>query len=387
MKGFKRLAETDFVFQNFQDIYEGILVQNEKKISDFGSSAYLGLSSDINDEDLQLTKKWGLRNHWSRISGNNQVTKQLEIDLEHALRIDHVRLAQSISLINLTIFHSFKKLINKFIIDKDSHITLKMGVQAAVDKTRIKYFENNNLAELETRLKENMSELPNLISIDGVYSMKGNLAPVKEILELCRKYNAYVYIDDAHGFGVIGSRGFGVIDDLSTKELERVIYVGSFSKCASNPVGFIGAPEKFINNIDCYAPCLIYSGPPSNLHTIISTRHLKKFQNEVMQEKRNKLASISRDIHDFCFKNNIRVLSSPEFPMLAISIQEEHLEQIINGLKLDGIFAKPAIYPIVRKGDEIIRFTFMATHTEKEIKKLKDSIIKVKDLLRPRMLN
>jgi len=387
MKGFTRLANTDFVFQEFESVEGSSVEQNGKSLIDFGTSAYLGLSFDITNEDLEVARKWGLRNHWSRISGNNALTRELEIELEKGTGIDCVRLAQSISLINLTILKSIGRLFDSILIDEDAHITIKLGTGVLSKKDKVSYFPNNDIAFLEEKFLSMSNDSKKLIIIDGVYSMKGNLAKVSRLLELCKKYNAYLLIDDAHGFGVIGEKGHGVIDSLPKEDLDRVIYVGSFSKCASNPVAFIGFNKELKTQIDNYTPCLIYSGPPSNLHVGISLRHFKNFTSNEFREKRELIKYFSKRLHHFCQTNNIKTLSSSDFPLLSASIKEKELENIIEILKRVGIFAKPAIFPVVRRGDEIIRFSLTAMHSLEQISTLESALYEARHLFNPMEIN
>jgi 8-amino-7-oxononanoate synthase len=349
-----------------------------KELVDFAHCGYLGLDNDITSADVERAKHWGLRNGWSRISGSSRLSRSLEKKLETELGLDCVRLAQSISLINHTLFYALAKRFSVAFADSDSHITLKLGIKAAFEKSRIRYFENNNVVALEAMLARAPStDGPKLILVDGIYSMKGTRANVSELLELCARYDAYLLIDDAHGFGVEGKNGYGVIDGLSPELLRRVIYVGSFNKCASNPVAFFGFPQDLADLVDSSTPCLIYSGPPSNLHTIIAIRHLEGFKRGLFAARRNQLRVYSHVIHRFCKRNGMSLQSEAGSPIIAIQIDPSKMEETVDQLYSAGIFAKPAVFPVVRKGDEIIRFTVTASHTEQDIQQLKAALLSV----------
>ena len=377
MKGFDRLINTEFVLQEFTVNSDKKLIQGNLELSDFASSEYLGLSNDIIQDDIEKVKVSGLRNGWSRISGNTNVTKGFEKDLQTFLGFESARLAQSISLINITIFNSLSKMYDYFLYDKDVHITLKLGMKN-IDKTRQSFFPNNNLEYLENELSKLPKNSKKLIVIDGVYSMKGEVAPVERLQLLMEKYNCDILIDDAHGFGVIGSGGRGVSALINPELKKRVIYISSFSKCASNPVAFICSSKEICEKLDKSATFLIYSGPPSNLHVLISNRHLKAFESNKFKEKREILYHSSCDIHQFLFEQNIKFLSKPGFPIISVRIDPDYLEAIISVLKFNGIFAKPAIHPVVQFGDEVIRFTLTVNNCRQSIGKLKKSLIAIK---------
>jgi 8-amino-7-oxononanoate synthase len=377
--GMDRILNTPYMLANVHDVKHRHIKIGDDSLIDFANCGYLGLDSDIHDFDIQLARKWGLRNGWSRISGSTSLTRLLEENLEQAMGFDCVRLAQSISLINLSIFYSLSRTFPLWFADTDVHITLKHGMRAgAGEKVSLRYWRNNNLTFLERLLSRADRTTPKLIVVDGIYSMKGTTAPIKELVRLGKTYNAWVLIDDAHGFGVVGDRGYGVVDGLSPQELERVLYIGSFSKCASNPVGFLGFHSAFAKLFDSSAPCLIYSGPPSNFHVAACIRHLNSFIREPLGEKRRMVAAYSKDIHSFCAKNKIGTISESGCPIIGVRIEPEAMEAIVQNLFDHGIFAKPAVFPVVRKGDEIIRFTVSAAHTTSDIKALKRAIISTK---------
>ncbi len=381
VKGFNRLANTDFVLQDFEVGCNMNLYQDKNELIDFASSEYLGLSTDIRKEDLVNVKKVGLRNGWSRISGNTSVTYGLERDLSAFLGFEATRLAQSISLINVTIFSALSKVYHFYLFDKDVHITLKMGLRT-IKKDQVVSFENNNLVELESILKQRPMAEKKIIVIDGVYSMRGEVASIEKLQLLLEKYNCDLLIDDAHGFGVIGYNGRGVASRITTALKKRTIYIASFSKCASNPVGFVSSSKELCEKLDLSAPFLIYSGPPSNLHVLISNRHLNSFETEEFKLKRELLFESSKDIHRFLFENDIKYLSTSGFPIISMCIHPEYLEAIITSLKSSGIFAKPAIFPVVQKGDEVIRFTLTVNNCQNGIPKLKAAILRVKEYTR-----
>jgi 8-amino-7-oxononanoate synthase len=370
--------DTPFMFADVQGVIGRRMFVKGKELVDFAHCGYLGLDNDIAPADVERAKHWGLRNGWSRISGSSRLSRSLEKILEKELGFDCVRLAQSISLINHTLFYALGKRFSVVFTDSDAHITLKLGIKAGMDKSRIRYFENNDMAMLETMLSRAPSSSdPKLIVIDGIYSMKGTRAKISELLALCAKYNAYLLIDDAHGFGVEGKNGYGVVDGLSREALRRVIYVGSFNKCASNPVAFFAFSSDLAELIDSATPCLIYSGPPSNLHTIIAIRHFGSFKHPLFKARRRLLRQHSYEIHKHCEENGLSVLSEAGSPIIAVQIEPSQMEAIVDGLYRAGIFAKPAVFPVVRKGDEIIRFTVTALHTAQDIEQFKQALISV----------
>ena len=178
-------------------------------------------------------------------------------------------------------------------------------------------WKNNDLNDLKTKLEDLPKESKKLIVVDGIYSMKGSIAPIKELNEIAESTNSYIFIDDAHGFGTVGPRGLGILDLLNIKNNDRLIYLGSFSKSASNPVGFVSCSKILADYLDASAGFLIYSGPPSNLHVATSLRHLINFDTQKYKGLRYKIYSLSKWAHKECLNHNIKVLSTCGFYDLA----------------------------------------------------------------------
>lgn len=370
-EGLETIRESSFYGHSVDRVDGRVLYINEKMILDFSTCGYLGLEQDILDEDIEQTKLYGLRDGWSRITGASRIVRELEKKLVEKLNFDDCRLGQSISLINATAFYSLKELFENVLCDADAHITLKKGIESNY-KTRknLFYFKNNNLSFLEDKLRKIDKSQSKLIVVDGIYSMKGSFAKIDGILELCGKYDAYLYIDDAHGFGVVGDTGLGVIEKLDVKKLSKVIYVASFSKSCSNPVAFVAANKNIIQCLDNSAPFLIFSGPPSNFHCVVSKRHLDLFESSTYKEKREKIKRYSLRLHNKCKEIGLQTLSVKESPVVSIKIVSKNFNALSEKVFGLGLIGKSVIYPAVRKGDEVIRFTVTAKHKKSEIEML-----------------
>ena len=378
-QGRQRLWKSHFCQLDITEINGREIKSGQKTFIDFATCGYLNLDTDITQEDLEQTRKWGLRNSWSRVTGTTSLSSELEQMIARELRLDEVRLSQSVSLINTSILSLLARKFPLFLMDKDAHATLKKG--AKLVKQRIRYWSNNDLTDLEHKMLQDRSFKPKLVIVDGIYSMKGTIAPILEILKLCAKYDGYLLIDDAHGFGVIGNKGYGVIGDLQNEELERIIYIAAFAKCASNPLAFVGFSSRFANLFDIGADFLWYSGAPSNLHITISNRHFSAFCTEAFAAKRLAIQHLSQLIHGKCAEKGIHTFSQPGSPIVSVRIQAKYMEEITTNLYSDGILGKPAIYPVTRFGDEIVRFSLTAGHSVEQVEHLFNAIVRNQLLL------
>lgn len=345
---------------------------------DFSTGAYLGLDLDIRTEDVDEARRWGLRNGWSRATGTTGLTAAFENELAAALQMDAVRLSTSAALINYSAFHAFAGAFPIAVFDQDAHITLKQGIFAAYPSARRHAFPNNDLAALERTLARLPAGTPKIVAIDGIYSMKGSEAPVLALVELCAAHDAVLYIDDVHGFGVRGPNGLGVIERIPVPLRKHVLLLGSFAKSASNPVAFLAYDEAHWVAIEAI-PAVNYSGPPSNLHVAICRRHLAAFP--ALASRRERLQRASERLHTFCANEGIRTQSSTGSPIVAVGVHDSCMEEVADHLHAVGILCKVAVFPVVRRGDEVMRFTLTAAHTDADLKRLEQALLPIIPML------
>lgn len=383
LRGLKRIDASRFGRVVMEDVEGRRLQTPHGERFDFATGSYLGLEGDLTDEDVEQTRRWGLRNGWSRASGITPVSGGMERALATSLGFDEARLAPCISLINLLVFHALERLFPFVIVDADAHLTLKRGVRAAYPPHRVFSFRGADLSTLEAVLRKLPADLPKLVVTDGIYSMRGVEADVRGMLDRCHDHGGTLVIDDAHGFGILGERGLGVVEKLDARDRRSTILIGGFSKAAANPLGFIAFSKELWWGVDA-ADFLSFCGPPSNLHTLVAHRHLDAFDTEPMRARRNRVRDASRRLHAHCERLGIETASTPGLPILSVRFADHAMEAIVTQLDAAGIFAKVAIYPVARHGEESVRFCLTATHTEEALACLEAALTRVARLCHPR---
>lgn len=346
-----------------------LTLRDGTRLLDFATGAYLGLDADIRDEDVQQARQYGLRNGWSLATGSSALTERFQSQLAAALGMDGVVLSTSAALINQSAFMALRRVFPTTLYDEDVHVTLKQGIVAGYPAGARKAFRHGDLAHLEASLKG--SPGPALVVVDGVYSMRGVEAPVADLVELCVRYGATLFIDDVHGFGVCGPGGLGVIERVDPALRHHVLLVAGFAKSASNPVAFLAFPAHLRMTV-CSIPALNYSGPPSNLHVAICARHLAAF--DAYADRRLRVVRASRRMHASCRDLGLRVLSDPGSPLLAVAIDDADMERVTVLLREAGILCKVAIFPVARHGEEALRFSLTASHTEAQLDQLEAAL-------------
>ena len=253
---------------------------------------------------------------------------------------------------------------------KLNHASLIDGVRLASAQTKamVTLFDHQNLSSLEDGLKQDTRPLK-LIVLDGVFSMDGDIAPVEKLLHIAEQYDALLMVDDAHGFGVLGKQGHGILEQ-SQVHSERIIYIGTLGKAAGVSGAFICAAAPFIEWLIQKGRPYIYStaSPPAIAHTLL--RSLELIEGDEGARRRKQLSQLIE------IWRNEMTFSSWEKTASSTPIQPIILGSNANALaaaKLldDAGYWIPAIRPpTVPVGSSRLRITFSANHSVNDLREL-----------------
>src|SRR5690606_34770224 len=254
------------------------------------------------------------------------------------------------------------------LLQKEDVAILDSGVHTSVHEgcilTNKKTFPHNNIDALERILRQYQDKFRSkLVVVDGIYSQDGDTAPLKEILILCRKYNAYLMVDDAHGIGVTGKTGRGVLErDNIIKDVDFI--TGTFSKSFGNIGGFVICNAKNAKFIKFQAKQQIFSatagastlGIIKAIDLIDDEPKWLRLLQENIQYFNNGLKKIGVDLGD---------RESAIFP---IKIGDDVKTLYVSKeLMKRGIYTNPILYPAVSRGDSRIRMSLSAVHTKEQM--------------------
>lgn len=253
---------------------------------------------------------------------------------------------------------------------KLNHASLIDGVRLASAQTKAKVtlFDHQNLDSLEESLKQDTYPLK-LIVVDGVFSMDGDIAPVEKLIDIAEQYDALLMVDDAHGFGVLGEQGHGILEQADVHS-ERIIYVGTLGKAAGVSGAFICAAAPFIEWLIQKGRPYIYSTatPPAIAHTLLSSLELIEGDEGIARRKQlHKLIQIW---------NKEMTFSRWEKTPSSTPIQPVILGSNANALAAAKLLDEagywiPAIRPpTVPVGSSRLRITFSANHSTDDLRAL-----------------
>ena len=251
-----------------------------RELKTFCSNDYLGLAShpDLIAALAEGGKKYGVGSGASHlISGHSIAHEILEKELA-AFQADHIPNARALFfstgyLANITAITSLARLApqgsTSIYSAKLNHASLIDGIRLAAAQTKasVNLFDHMQLNTLNESLKADKNFLKMIVT-DGVFSMDGDLAPVKQLLELAQQYDALLLVDDAHGFGVLGKNGHGLLEQENVCS-DRIVYVGTLGKAAGVSGAFVCAEQTLIEWLIQKGRPFIYStATPQPLRTL-----------------------------------------------------------------------------------------------------------------------
>jgi len=248
------------------------------------------------------------------------------------------------------------------LLDELDHASLIEGSRLSFSK--VLKFAHNDMVSLESKLSKCENEAIKLIVVDGIFSMEGDIIKLPGVVELAKKYNASIMVDDAHSLGVLGKNGSGTASHFGlTKDVELIM--GTFSKSFASLGGFIAADKEVINFIKHNSRSLIFSASmtPASVATVLAAI-------EIVEKEPERINNLW-DISDYAlngFKSMGFNTGKSESPIIPLFIGDDiKALQLTQMLIEDGIFINPVVSPAVPKEDSLIRYSLMATHTKEQV--------------------
>ena len=356
-----------------------------RELQAFCSNDYLGLANHPNliaalSEGAQ---RFGVGSGASHlISGHQTIHDVLEEKLAQtqALSIPNAKAlffstGYLANISAITALSNLKSNASKIYSANLNHASLIDGVRLAKGQNdaTLFIFDHHNLVALEDELKQDSSQ-HKLIIIDGVFSMDGDLAPIGALLQLAERHDALLMVDDAHGFGVLGRHGYGILEDSGLCS-ERLIYVGTLGKAAGISGAFVCANELLIEWLIQKARPYIYSTASSPALAYALIRSLELIEGPIGQERRDSLRSntvLWKQLAQFA---HWHLLDSATAIQPIIVGSNETVLQLAKDLDRAGYWIPAIRPPTVPVGMSRLRMTLSATHTHDEISALANILL------------
>ena len=232
----------------------------------------------------------------------------------------------------------------------------------------VQRYRHCDASHLERLLRKSSGERKMIVT-DGVFSLHGHIAPLKEIAELAEKYEALVYVDDAHGIGVLGEYGRGTAEYCGVEDRVH-IQMGTFSKAIGGSGGYVVAAHEIIEYLRYEAASYIFQTamPPAAATGLITA--IKILASEEGAQLRKKLQDNRDYLNRELLGMGFNTLSSPSQIIPIFVGNEARTKEVAAHLKRAGIFTFSYMYPAVPIGQAIIRVNIMASHTREHLDRL-----------------
>jgi 8-amino-7-oxononanoate synthase len=330
-----------------------------------GSNNYLGLTTDprVHQAAIEAIQKFGTSCTGSRfLNGTLELHEQLERELAAWVGKEAALVFSTGMQTNLGVISALVARGDVIVLDKDDHASLVDGARLAWGETR--RFRHSDMHDLERVLASIPAEKGKLVVVDGLYSMGGDLAPLPEIAALCKKHGARLMVDDAHGLGVMGggrgtSAEFGVTDQVD-------LIMSTFSKSFASLGGFIAGDEPVVHYIKHHARSLIFSAsiPAANAAAALAALKIMREEPERVQRLTVIGGRMRRELSGMGY--NIGHSVSPIIPLI-IGGGNPRTLFTWRALFDAGVFVNPVLSPAVPEGQELLRTSYMASHTDQQI--------------------
>jgi 8-amino-7-oxononanoate synthase len=329
-----------------------------------GSNNYLGLTihPKVRQAAIEAIQKFGTSCTGSRfLNGTLELHEQLEHELAQWVGKEAALVFSTGMQVNLGTISSLVGRKDVVLLDRDDHASIVDG--ARLGWGHVRRFRHNDVADLERLLAEIPDDTGRLVVVDGLFSMEGDISPLPEIAPVCKKYGARLMVDDAHALGVLGGgRGtaahFGMTDDVD-------LIMGTFSKSLASLGGFIAGDEDVIHYIKHHARALIFSASMTPASAASALAAL-----QVMREEPERVQRVNA-IGDY-MRKSLRELGfdtgNSQTPVVPVVIGDDIRAVATWKTLFDaGVYVNVVVSPAVPQGRQLLRTSYMATHTREQL--------------------
>ena len=339
-----------------------------------GSNNYLGLTTHpkVRQAAIDAIQRFGTSCTGSRfLNGTLEMHEQLERELAEWVGKEAALVFSTGMQANLGAVSALVGREDTVILDKQDHASIVDGARLGWGETR--RFRHNNMEDLERVLSNVPAGRGKLVIVDGLFSMEGDIAPLPLIIALCKEYHARLMVDDAHALGVLGGgRGtaahFGITHGVD-------LIMSTFSKSLASLGGFIAGDADVIHYIKHHGRSLIFSAsiPPANAAAALAALHVMQAEPERIERINAIGARMRQEYRRLGFN-----IGKSETPVIPILIGDDMRTLLIwKDLFGAGVFVNPVLAPAVPEGGQLLRTSYMATHTDEQLDRVLETFEKV----------
>ncbi len=361
------------VFGDREGCGPGEIRMGKRKVLMFGSNDYLDLITHpkVKEAAAQAIKKYGSGCSGSRLlNGTLDLHVRLEAELAAFVHKETAIIFGTGFQANYATLSALTEKGDVMICDHNLHASLVEG--ALRSPARTMRFRHNDLDHFERCLENCPPDEKILVVSEGVFSMEGDMADLPGILKLAKPYGARVYVDEAHGIGVLGPTGAGAAEHLGVLD-DVDIVMGTFSKSLASVGGFIAGERAVVDYLKHTARPFVFSAslPAASVAAVAAALQIMRSE----PQRRNHLLRISGLLRDELRARGFNVLPG-ETAIVPVVIHEEiDLCRLCKALLADGIYINPVLRPAAAQN--LLRISVTAAHTEAHVERLIDTLERI----------
>ncbi|GHJ45196.1 8-amino-7-oxononanoate synthase/2-amino-3-ketobutyrate coenzyme A ligase [Catellatospora sp. TT07R-123] len=346
---------------------------------DYASCNYLGfdLDEEIIEASAAAMRRWGTHPGWSRLLGNPSLYPQIEERLTELLGAPDTLVLPTITHIHMSVLPALVDGGTVF-VEANAHKTIyDGGAYARGLGARLYRWHMSDPDELVRLLRSADPDRPRVVCLDGVNSMTGNVPDLPALAAICREHDALMYVDDAHGFGVIGERGgdesspYGSRGNAVVRHCgetyDNLVLIGGFSKAYSALLAFVAAPTAVKEHLKLAAPPYLYSGPSptASLGGVLAGFDVNAKRGETL---RAHLYELTRRVLDHLRDLGVHTPNRHGTPVLELPLADGYdLAEVADLLWRRGVYVTLAAYPLVPRGQVGFRLQLTSAHTHEQV--------------------
>jgi 8-amino-7-oxononanoate synthase len=330
-----------------------------------GSNNYLGLA---NHPEVKEAAAMALALYGTGCAGSRLLNGTLDVHVELESRLAEF-MGREAALTFSTGFQVNLGVLSCLLDRSDIAYLDALDHACIIDGCRLGFgrhhkFAHNDMAELEKKLANAPADRGKLIVVDGVFSMEGDLAPLPKLVELAKRFDARLMVDDAHGLGVFGENGRGTPEHFGV-ESDIDLVMGTFSKSLAAIGGFVAGDRYVIEHVKHTARAEIFSAAPPPASMAAAMKALEIVEREPERRKRlwENTDYMKRELAGLGFDTGHS--ASPVIPILVGEDMTSY--RMTTRLDQEGVFVNPVVSPAVPPGRAMIRTSYMATHTREHL--------------------
>jgi 8-amino-7-oxononanoate synthase len=378
MPEYRRLKQTkaQFALTGLPDpyfsVHQGLTrdtttVDNRQLIS-FASYNYLGMSGDpaVTDAVVEATKKYGTSVSASRlVSGEKDIHRELEHEIAQWVGVEDSIVMVGGHATNESVIGHLVGQQDLLLHDVLSHNSIVQG--AILSGSRRRPFAHNDYHALDEALKEQRKRYRRaLVIVEGVYSMDGDYPDLPKFVEVCKRHQCWLMVDEAHSMGTMGMHGRGIAEHFGVAPRDVDIWMGTLSKSFGSCGGYIAGSAALIEYLKYTTPGFVFSvglSPPNTAAALAAIRTLKQDPSRVAR-----LKEASRLFLTEAKKRGLNTGNSQDTPVVpVITGNSLHALQLSRRMIDAGVNVQPILYPAVEESAARLRFFINSTHSNQQI--------------------